>query len=55
VELRNYYPLRISGIVNGIRYNVYKDLLMTIEKGESVPFTDPCIEGIAYPNHLIET
>jgi hypothetical protein len=41
--------------VSRMYYNVYKDLLMTIEKGESVPFTDPCIEGIACPDYLIET
>jgi hypothetical protein len=28
---------------------------MTIQKGASVPFADPRIEGIACPNHLIET
>jgi hypothetical protein len=28
---------------------------MTIEKGESVPFADPRMEGIACPDHLIET
>jgi len=55
VELRNVHPLRIGGITNGIRYNVYKDLLMTIEKGASVPFADPRIEGIACLDHLLET
>ena len=55
VELRNRHPLRVGGIAYGIRYNVYKDLLMTIEKGESVPFADPRMKGIACPDHLIET
>jgi hypothetical protein len=55
VELRNRHPLRVGGVVKVIRYNIYKDLLITIEKGASVPFADPRIEGIACPDHLIET
>jgi hypothetical protein len=55
VDLWNSHALRIGGVVRGVRYNVYKDLLITIEKGASVPFADTRLEGIACPDHLLET
>jgi hypothetical protein len=54
VELRLSHPLRRGGIIYGQRYNLYKDLFITPEKGASAPFANPRIEGIAVPDHLLD-
>jgi hypothetical protein len=52
--LRLSYPLRCGGIIYGQRYNLYKDLFITPEKGASAPFASPRMEGVAVPDHLLE-
>ena len=54
VELRLSYPLCCGGIIYGQRYNVYKDLFITLEKGASAPFANPKIKGVAVPDHFLE-
>jgi len=53
-ELRLSHPLRRGGIIYGQRYNLYKDLFITSEKGASTPFANPRMEGVAVPDHLLE-
>ncbi|KAH8749824.1 hypothetical protein BGZ57DRAFT_775789, partial [Hyaloscypha finlandica] len=54
IELRLSYPLRRSSIIYRQRYNLYKDLFITSEKGVSALFVNQRIEGIAIPDYLLD-